>query len=106
MPVANPNPFTRGDIFVSTWGRDQDIIDFYQVVRATPKTVVVRRIESRIIKIVGPTRAVIVPMLDSFRSEEQRRRIVYDGRGPYMRLSGWEWALLWDGVALLTTRYA
>lgn len=106
MPVANLNPFIRGDIFVSTWGRDQDIVDFYQVIRATPKTVVVRRIESRIIEIVGPARAVIVPMPDSFRSEEQRRRIVHDGRDSYIRLSGWERALLWDGVGLLSTRYA
>lgn len=106
MPVANPNPFARGDILMSTWGRDQDIVDFYQVIRATPKTVVVRRIESRIIEIVSPTRAVIVPTLDAFRSEEQRRRIVHDGGDSYLRLSGWERALLWDGVALLSTRYA
>ncbi len=105
MPVTRPTLFTRGDILVSRWGRDQDNIDFYQVIRATQKTLVVRRIESRITEIVGPTRAIVVPVRGSFRSEGLRRLLVHDQDGWCIYLTSWEQARSWDGRELLSTRY-
>jgi len=43
----NPtNKIKIGDIFVNEWGYDQTNVNFFQVVRKTKKTIVVRSIES------------------------------------------------------------
>jgi len=41
------NPFKPGDIFSSSWGYDQTNVDFYAVVAAKPKSLIVQRIGAK-----------------------------------------------------------
>ena len=36
-----------GDIFYSSWGYDQTNVDFYQVVKTTPKTIALKKIDKK-----------------------------------------------------------
>lgn len=106
MNSADTHPFAGDDILVSAWGRDQDNVDFYQVIRVTPKTLVVRRVDSRITEIVGQTQASVVPAPGSLRGDALRRRLVHDQGVWSIYVSSWERATRWDGVPRLSTRYA
>ena len=106
MNSAGNHPFACDDILVSAWGRDQDNIDFYQVIQATPKTLVVRQVDSRITEVVGRSQAVVVAVPGSLRGDALRRRLVHDQGEWSIYVSSWEQATLWSGAPRLSTRYA
>lgn len=106
MTTADNHPFVAGAILVAAWGHRAANIDFYRVTRVTSKTVVLRRVDARVVEIVEPTRAVVSPISDAFRSEEQRRRIRRDEGGWHVLLSSWERASLWDGQPRVSARFA
>ena len=106
MSTTRSCPFEAGTILIAAWGDRASNIDFYQVIRTTAKTAVVRRIEAQIVEIVGPTQAVLSPISGAFRSAAQRRSIRQDTDGFYVLVSGWERASLWDGEPRVSARFA
>ena len=66
----------RGDIFVCSWGYDQTNVDFYQVVKRTPKTVTVRQVAAETLSdgpltMTGKARAIP----GQFIGEPMRRKM-------------------------------
>ena len=80
-----------GDIFVSTWGYDMVIVDFYEVtaMSASGKTVTVRKIGGAITEgePLSPQGANVVPAPHDFIGEPFRRRLRYDGSAPSFRVN-------------------
>jgi hypothetical protein len=88
-----------GDIFYSSWGYDQTNVDFYQVIKRTATTVTVAEIRSKIVGGQGGPSEKVMPMVGSFdaRGKKGRKKLKeYDGT-PYVQMSSYEHAYLWDG---------
>ncbi len=96
----------RSATMISLWGVQQSTVDFYQVIRISPKTVVVRRVDARIVEIVGPMDAIVEAVPDAFRDEEQRRRPRIESGEWVVDVESWERATRWDGTPAHTVRYA
>jgi len=60
------NPFKLGDILYYSWGYDQTNIDFWQVVKITPKTIDVRRLSQEVTEYTGFMSENVIPLKDSF----------------------------------------
>jgi hypothetical protein len=110
---AMPNPADLGvkvgDIFSASWGYDQTNVDFYEVVRLTGASVVVRKIASR--DVGGGAAAQwsgkAVPVPGQYTGEEMTKRIItgYQGR-PSFKVTSYSWASLWDGEPEYYSTYA
>ena len=88
-----------GDIFVCSWGYEQTNIDYYQVVKLLPKSVVIQSISSTR-TYEGPMHGKMVPIVNSFVGEERTVRIRVDGDGkPSFRVNSFSWAYPWKGEA-------
>jgi hypothetical protein len=79
----------EGDILYSSWGYDQTNIDFYQVVEAKEKAVLIRKIGS---KTFG--RDQVVPNIGNFTGPAMLK-LVRSGNG--VRISSYAAAYPWDG---------
>ena len=70
---------TKGDIFSYSWGYDQTNIQYYQVIRTTPKMIVMREIEAK--QVPGSDTGFMcdkcVPVKDSFLDDNEIRKKVY-----------------------------
>jgi hypothetical protein len=107
--TAMPNPVDLGvgvgDIFVSSWGYDQTNIDFFEVVRLTGASVVVRPIGKDRIEMNGPGGNKVMPRKGAFTGQEMTKRISGvgpngDDRGfnrPAFSVNSYATAFLWDG---------
>lgn len=98
-PAPEPAAIGVGTIWCCSWGYDQTNIDFYEVVKRTPKTVVIRKIESVTVdRSKGSDK--VVPCPGHFDGDPMRRRVL-DGwhpSAPLIRISeGRTIASLWDG---------
>jgi len=69
------NPFKPGDVIYNSWGYEQTNIDFYEVIRATAKTVLLREIEGKTTA-SGFMSGYIVPAPGAYKSEETTRHHV------------------------------
>jgi hypothetical protein len=68
-----------GDILYSSWGYEQTNIDFYEVVKASAKTVTVRKIKSAK-TYTGDMTGKSEPMPGEYVGEEMRRKVLdYSG---------------------------
>lgn len=86
-----------GDVLVSSWGYDQTNIDFYEVVKVTPKMVSIVRIKAKRDEALR-----LLPLLGSGDlSKASRHKVKSWGRAPSdeyaVRLTSYSWAHLWDG---------
>lgn len=97
--AALPEEPVVGDILYSNWGYDQTNIDYYQIIKATPKQVVIRQLLK---KVVGKTRASekVVPLKGKFdsRGKTLRRkwRPGWNG-GIAVSINSYSGAYSWDG---------
>lgn len=94
-----------GDIFVSTWGYEQTNVNFYQVIKATAKTVIVREIRRKREDGGAWGQYKAMPKKDDFRSEPMRRRVDHSSDRPSIRID-YHFARLWDGKPVNGTDYA
>ena len=94
-----------GTIFASSWGYDQTNVNFYRVVRSTPKTVVLQEVCSDRVQ-SGDMVGKVVP--GSVTRGEQFRRTIsrYSPERPSVRIDGSEWAYVWHGRPMDVTSYA
>ena len=94
----NTDFLKTGDIIVESIGCGHD--SFWQIVKVSPKSVVVRPIEYKVTKRQIKYQSMdIEPIKDAFEGEETRRLMVTeDGRiGPIERLHWWS---VWKGESL------
>lgn len=93
-----------GTILVSTWGWEQTNVEFYQVVRVTPRTVVIRGIQYRVAEDLPYfAQDKVTAVRDAFDTYEFRRTVSENG---YISVGRWKVANEWDGEPVLRTRYA
>jgi hypothetical protein len=101
---AEGHGFKVGDIVLNTWGYEQTNADFYQVVRVTAKTVVVRHVESEA-EPTGDMTTREQPVIDKFDGPEKRKRpYLWDGK-PHLPMHSYSGCELWDGRAVHTSSY-
>ena len=101
------NPYKVGDLFYDSWGYDQTNIDFYQVVRVTQKSCVVRPIGKVRIEETGWLSYRVRPRKDHFTGDEQTKRVnTFAGSaGPWLG-SGYHSMAPWDRESITETHYA
>lgn len=104
------NPFKVGDILEYSWGYDQTNADFYQVVRTTAKSVVIRQVDDAPEEtgfMCGKT--VPVPGKWARGSKEQTKRVKfvsYPGHSYYCVQMPHGQAEKWDGKPARFSTYA
>lgn len=95
-----------GDIFYTSWGYEQTNVEFYQVVRATEKTVWVREIHGAFTS-GNYWSGTVAPVKDEFKSDVVLRRKLNDPKSPYIKVNavahGW---LYEEGKELYSSSYA
>jgi len=88
-----------GDIYVNTWGYDQTNVDAYQVVRTTPKMMVLLEIDtSPVPGTDGFMCCRVVPVKDSFKRTVKSFKVRTGGRPIDGFKLNYGWASKWDGV--------
>lgn len=103
--VATPKV---GDILVSSWGYDQTNVDFYKVIRTTPKSIVIRQIQGKTTE-QGHMCGTSVPaqphtFLD-YNNEPLTKRFRPYNDGYAVTISSYASAYLWDGEPRYTSWY-
>ncbi len=84
---AVKNPFVVGSIFENSWGYEQTNVDYYQVVRVTPRGVYVRPIGAKSIVKSGYSHGMadmVVPDVDNFTGPEQFKQIRKGSESGYL----------------------
>lgn len=96
-----------GDIFYTSWGYEQTNVEFYQVVRATAKTVWLAEIEQDK-EPFGFMSEWVLPKPDCFKGEVFRRRLAsWAGENSAgVRIHDCANGHLWDGKAQMASHYA
>lgn len=85
----------EGTIFVCIWGYSMVIVDYYQVVKRTGKSVYLRKLNA---KKQGDIRGTITPIKDSFYDNEVFRSIISgEEKNPHVKIKNKGYAHLWDG---------
>lgn len=94
-----------GTILVNRWGYEQTNVDFYQVIKVTEKTVVIRQIAAEKVKeenLIGCVR----PVKDNFIGEPMRRKIINAFGHTFVSLNSYSSASIWDNKDVVYTQYA
>jgi acetyl-CoA acetyltransferase len=96
-----------GTIFASSWGYDQTNVDFYEVVKVTKASVVIREIAKQQETSDGGWTGYVNPRPGEFSGEAMTRRLKagWDNT-PGVKVNSCAWARLWDGKPQRFTSYA
>lgn len=88
-----------GDIFVSSWGYEQTNVDFFEVVKVTPKGVGIVEIGKQSIGDTGGPSVKVVPVPGSAgKGAPVKSKQVRDTGGTKrIRINSYSTARLWDG---------
>jgi hypothetical protein len=89
------NPFKVGDILHRSWGYEQTNNDFYQVVEAGPRSVMIRKIGKETVEATGWASSRVRPVKNAFLvgKEPVRKNLVVSSWSPNPYLSDLS---LWD----------
>lgn len=104
MP-ATTHPYNVGDVLVSSWGYDQTNIDFYIVLKVTPRTVTLRELNKEVVRRTDSSEHV-APVLGSYASEHTLK-----GRRPSacgmvnVGTNFTQYARKWDGTPRYQTAF-
>lgn len=95
-----------GDVLESSWGYEQTNVDFYQVTRATPKTVLLRPISAH--REQGETfgNYHVVPNIGQFTAGPSRYKVHNLDGDPYVMVKSFAIARKWTGEQVHGTDYA
>lgn len=97
----------KGDILASQWGYEQTNVCFYEVVKATKCFVTVREVSS-LCKQTGWAQELKTPCRASYIGEPVRRKVkdfsIAKDR-PFIEVTDYENAYLWDGRPMEETSY-
>lgn len=103
---ADPAPLTVGAILVSRWGYDQTNVDYYEVVSATPRTVALRSIRSRVTGDAGFMAEHVAPVPGEYTGEAFRRKVHRYSDRPAVAINSCANAYPWNGNDDRATHYA
>jgi len=95
-----------GDILYSNWGYDQTNIDYYQIIRATPKQVILQQLQKKVVS-VGRTDEKVVPLKGKFDPRGKKLRKKWRpgiNGGISVSISSYSGAHSWDGRPQSQTR--
>jgi|SaaInlLV_10m_DNA_2_1039722.scaffolds.fasta_scaffold04667_2 hypothetical protein len=94
-----------GDIFTSSWGWEQTNVDFYQVVKTTPKMVMIRKIDSKTHRQTGDMSRSVMPVVNTMKGPVLRKKLdAYQGT-PMLKINTYSRAYKWDGKPQNETSY-
>ena len=92
----------EGALFYESWGYDQTNINFYQVVKALPKSVYIREVASTVVdEPIG--QELVVPVPDAFIGKEMIKRVNDIGKDYCLRMTSFSTAFVWSGSPLART---
>jgi hypothetical protein len=92
----------EGALFYESWGYDQTNINFYQVVKALPKSVYIREVASTVVDDqVG--QEFVVPVPDNFIGNRIIKRVNDIGKDYCLRMTSFSTAFVWSGSPLART---
>ena len=96
-----------GTIFSCSWGYEQTNVDFYEVVKVTKASVVVREIGTATESSDGNWTGYARPCPGNFLGEPMTKRLAtgWDG-GPRIKIKSYASAGVWDGQPQRFTSYA
>jgi hypothetical protein len=102
------NPFKVGDIFYDSWGYEQTNIDFYQVVEAGPKSVVIREVaqSGQNERGYSPMSEMVSARPNEFIGEPVKKPLQILGNGDIYISSRHGWMGRWDGRPKYASHYA
>lgn len=86
--------FNVGDILSSIWGFEQTNVDFYEVVRATPKTIWIRPIRSCVVETHSWASGTRMPIPGEYIGNEVMRR---RNNSTGIRITSFSYAFAWNG---------
>ena len=95
----------QGDILFSSWGWEQTNIDFYEVVKATEKTVTIREIRGEHVY-SGDMTGTSFPIIGDFKGPELRRKVISNGSSPFISINSYANAYLYTGKPKKFSCYA
>lgn len=84
-----------GTIYVNSFGYDMTLVNYYQVVRRSNKTIYLQEINSKVLT-GGGYSGKVEPIKDSFKDDKIIRSVL-SGNGEWIRLGQNGRARLWDG---------
>jgi hypothetical protein len=88
-----------GSIFSCSWGWEQTNVDFYQVTEIKGRTLTLRQIASESVGQTSWASNNVIAQKDAFKGEPFKKLVQFLGNEytPYLTLSSFETAFLWDG---------
>ncbi len=96
-----------GSIFACSWGYDQTNVDFYEVIKVTKASVVVREIGKQTTSQDGGWTGKAVPAPGAYIGEPMTRRLAVGwDKNPRIKIRSYSSAGLWNGQPLSWTSYA
>lgn len=102
-------PLKVGDILYSSWGYDQTNIDFYKVIEITKsgKSAKIQSIGQKVTRNAGFMCEYVIanPAVVSSGKILTKRIKEYNGK-PYLNLTSYSGAFLWDGQEKYQSHYA
>jgi hypothetical protein len=106
------NPYKVGDILSVSWGYEQTNVDFYEVVRVTPKAIVIQQIRSKTVRDIAWAQGEVMPCPREYIGSEERKILqpyIDNDPDPYRRVHlhhPYGWLKLWDGSPQRASWYA
>ena len=88
--------FNVGDILFSSWGYEQTNVDFYQVVKATEKTIWIKELK-KLKKFSSGMSGWALPDIDNFKSSQITMHRI--GKCDFIKINSYAYAHKWDGKA-------
>lgn len=86
-----------GDLLYSSWGYDQTNVDFYEVTAVSGKAVVIREIETKVVR-SGQGSEAVVGVPHRFVGEAMKKIPIPSYKGePAIKLNSFSHAYKWDG---------
>lgn len=98
-----------GDIWSCSWGYDQTNVDFYKIVKVTPKTVTLQKIDTKHHEALNGLAERVVPDPDSvckWQPKPFRRKISWYRDEPQCKIESYSFARPWDGEPEYQSHYA
>jgi len=100
------NPYKVGDILYDSWGYDQTNIDFYQVIKAGPKSIQIRSIKQINRGECGFMSEYVAPDKDHFCSEPKTKVLQMLKSGEVYIASRHGWISKWNREKITQSHYA
>ena len=89
----DPTTWGVGDILFTSWGYDMTIVDYYEIIKATGKSFVVKHLKDKIVS-GSRQRGESMPILGEYESDKEIRCKI--SKYNYLKIDG-EFAHLWNG---------